>query len=339
MNSDLAQEAGFDMQLLQGALQEFGAPAVNFHSLIIERHGKVVSETYRDGKDRGLYRLWSSPRHFDADQLHDMRSVTRSVVGLLWGIAHDKGLVPPLDAPVMALYPELKRLARRGRQSIQIRHLLTMSSGLFWREINAGTMVNNEFRLYWRKTAPYLFLRPMMAPPGMRFNYNAGCTALLADIITGRTGMTLPEFARTYLFEPLGITHWEWINDVRGRPLPFTGLRMRPADLVRIGRMVLQQGVWEERQIVSAAWVANSTRAHIDTGDGRQYGFHWWLGMVDNKGGKLPWFAAFGNGGQRLYVAPELDLIVVITAGAYNTQRIGQQCNSLLKRIVAAVEA
>lgn len=329
--------AGFNAQRLDEALGLFASRSVNFHGLVIWRHGAPVAEAYRTGRDRGLYQLLSRKRAFDATQLHDMRSITRSVTGLLWGIAASQDKVPAMDTPVLPLYPALAKLARRGRQAITVRHLLTNTSGLSWREMHAGPWFNHELRLHWRTFAPFLFRRALSSPPGMRFNYNAGGTALLAEILANQTGMTLPEFARRHLFEPLGVTQWEWSTDLRGRPLASSGLRLRPQDLARIGQLVLQHGQWQDRQLVPAAWIDESIRPHIDTGDGRQYGYHWWLGKVDAIGRHHQWAGAFGNGGQRLYVVPALELTVVITAGAYNSHAIGQHCNLLLKKIAAAI--
>lgn len=332
-----AAQAGFDARRLDEALALFANQAFNFHGLVVMRHGGVVAEAYRAGRDRGLYQLLPRQRPFDAAQLHDMRSVTRTVTGLLWGIAQGHGSVPPPDTPVLALYPKLARHAHRGRQAITVRHLLTNTCGLSWRERDAGTLFNQELRLYWRSFAPHLFRRPMAAPPGMRFNYNAGGTSLLAEILAQRTGMALPDFARAYLFEPLGIAQWEWLRDLRGRPLAFSGLRLRPADLASIGQLMLRQGRWQGRQLLPAAWVGEALRPHIDTGDGRQYGYHWWLGHVDALSGRHQWAGAFGNGGQQLYVVPALDLAVAITAGAYGSHTIGQQCGALLKKIATAI--
>lgn len=141
--------------------------------------------------------------------------------------------------------------------------------------------------------------------------------------------MSLPDYARKVLFEPLGITDWEWVNDVRGRPLAFAGLRLRPRDLARIGRMVLGEekkpGRWQGRQIVPADWLTESLRGQIDMQNepSWQYGYQWWVGKVDALGAKQNWSAGFGNGGQRLFLVPDLDLVVVVTAGAYNKPEMG----------------
>jgi CubicO group peptidase (beta-lactamase class C family) len=213
-----------------------------------------------------------------------------------------------------------------------------MSSGLEWSE-GAG-LPNDETRLYW-KWSPYQFVlgRPIVAPPGAHFNYNSGGTAVLADILTRATGKPLKDLARESLFEPLGIGDWEWVADLHGRPMAFTGLRMRPRDMAKLGRLVVEHGRWQGKPIVSADWVAESLRPHIATGfDGLQYGYQWWAGTVAWQGRSLPWSAAFGNGGQRVFVVPDLDLSVVITAGAYDDIDATRRINALLMDIVATVE-
>jgi CubicO group peptidase (beta-lactamase class C family) len=104
---------------------------------------------------------------------------------------------------------------------------------------------------------------------------------------------------------------------------------------------MLDQGRWQGRQIVPAEWVAESIRPHIATGRGAGtgYGYFWWTGDIDWQGKKLPWSAAVGNGGQRLFLVPALDLIVVMTAGAYNDSGIGTKEGDLLKGVVAAVQS
>ncbi|MFV8605017.1 serine hydrolase [Ralstonia pseudosolanacearum] len=105
--------------------------------------------------------------------------------------------------------------------------MLSMTSGRAWNEWRATSLLDNdEFGLFWRGSqVRYTFDRPMAAPAGTRFDYSGDNTAVLAQILAERVGMPLPEFARHALFEPLGITDWEWVADYRGRPLAFAGLR------------------------------------------------------------------------------------------------------------------
>lgn len=166
---------------------------------------------------------------------------------------------------------------------------------------------------------------------------------MIAQIFTERVGMSLTDYARKVLFEPLGITDWEWINDIRGRPLAFAGLRLRSRDLARIGRMVIGwgkiRGKWHDKQVVPSARLNESLRGQIDMENppGWQYDYQWWTGKIEAVGKKRDWGEGFGNGGQRLFLMLELDLVIVITAGEYNQSAIGSEAYQLFKRVVGAV--
>jgi CubicO group peptidase (beta-lactamase class C family) len=332
--------AGFDAGQLCTVLRNVADADINFHSLLVVRHGRLVAEVYRAGKDERVKDLFRTTRTFDASTLHDIRSISKSVTSLLWGIAQGQGKTPPLDTPVLSLFPGLADLNRDGREAITLSQMLSMSSGLAWNEWRATSLFNNdEFGLFWHTSqAHYVFDRPMAAAAGTQFNYNGGNTAVLAQLLAERVGMPVPEYARKQLLEPLGITDWEWVDDDRGRPLAFAGVRLRPRDLARIGQLVLQHGQWNGRQLVPAEWIAESTRPHIDTGMGLQYGYQWWLGKVAAGSAEYAWIGGIGNGGQRLWIVPGLDLVVVTTAGDYNQRAIWKQAETLLNEVMTAVQ-
>ena len=134
---------------------------------------------------------------------------------------------------------------------------------------------------------------------------------------------TLQEFAREALFEPLGISHTEWERGSDGEAIAASGLRLRLRDLARIGVMVLNGGQWNGRPVVPAAWLAASFAPAVSIPDGRRYGYQWYLGAVpmDDGAGGVRWeetVSAIGNGGQRLFLLPGLDLVVAVTAGNYD---------------------
>lgn len=330
---------GFDEGRLKAALDDFAASPVNFHGLVIERRGALVGEKYRRGHDAPLDGSTSGEVTFDACALHDVRSISKSVTSLCWGIAAAQDKTPPLDTRVLNLYPKLENLKTDGREAITVAHLLTMTTGLEWDEESYGSVFNPETGLFIRSSqARQLFDRPMKTPPGAAFNYNGGATAVLADLLTRSTGDTIPVFAEKHLFTPLGIEEWRWVNDYRKRPAAFAGLRMRPRDLVRIGRMMLAGGQWEGREIVPAAWISDSIRPHIETGDGLRYGYQWWLGEVEALGARHAYAAGFGNGGQRLFMVPALDLVVAVTAGNYN-KPAGRKSRDVFGQVAAAIAA
>jgi CubicO group peptidase (beta-lactamase class C family) len=343
------QKSGFDPIALCSTLSAVTTGNDNIHSVIIERHGRLVAELYRKGSDHpinvfyGLWNPFATDVDFGPTTRHDTRSVSKSVISLLFGMAKQQGKIKSLATPVLDFYPEFADLRSPERNAITLQHLLTITSGLEWDE---GSLPNDETRLYW-KSEPYRFVlsRPIIHLPAKVFNYNSGGTAVLADILTRINGKPWLDLARAELFEPLGITDWEWVSDLHGRPLAFTGLRMRPRDMLKLGRLMLNHGEWRGQQIVPDAWVAESLRPRVGTGHRSpptnpkqlQYGYQWWSGSADWRGKKLAWSAAFGNGGQRIFIVPELDMTVVVTAGAYGSPQINHTVNRLLGQLVLAV--
>ncbi len=325
---------GFDASRVHVLLTGIMDERVNIHGILIERHGRMAMELYQRGSDKSVYSLISHNADFGPAILHDTRSVGKSVVSLLLGIAN---ITDPAE-PVMNYYPEYAGMITPEIRTITLEHLLTMSSGLKWNEGNG--FPDNEHYLYWKRSPDrYVLSRPMVTMPGSKFNYNSGGTALLADILTRVTNTPLKEYARQTLFEPLGIDTWEWTSDLYGRPMSFTGLRMRPRDMIKIGRLVLNIGEWQGRQIVSADWIIKSLQTRINTDFIElQYGYHWWTGHVNWQDKSLKWAAAFGNGGQRIFIVPDLDMIMVITAGAYGNRQVPSRIHKLFKDIVSTVQ-
>jgi CubicO group peptidase (beta-lactamase class C family) len=329
------------------------ARQINLHSVVVERRGKIVSELYRSGPDKtmmkryGMGNPFAADTVFDAETLHDVRSVSKSVTSLLYGIARDQNKVPPPEAVVLDHYPELADLRTPERARITFAHLLTMTSGLDWQEWGKGFITSDETPLLWKAdTARYVLDRAQAAEPGTRFNYGGGSTAILADTITRGVGKPLAAFAESELFEPLGIKQWEWATDSQGRALAHAGLRLKPRDMVKIGRLILQKGRWNGKQIVSAAWIANSLQSHIKTGtdifsgQGGElgYGYQWWQGQSPRAGRNVSWSAAVGNGGQRICVVPELDMVVVTTAGDYGEREIHKAVGKRIDEIIASAD-
>jgi CubicO group peptidase (beta-lactamase class C family) len=319
---------------------ERAAADADLHSVLVWQRGRLLFEHYRRSKDKPVGDWFAREVTFGPDVLHDLRSITKSVVALLVGQAVGRGEID-IATPVLDFYPALADLRRDGREGILVSHLLDMASGLAGNETTStyGSSANDETRLWWDASpARYILDRPLVAAPGLLWNYNGGHTVLLADILVQRSGRGLLDLARTDLFEPLGIMNWEWRTGLHGQPLAYAGLRLTPPDLLRLGRLMLTGGNWQGRQVLPAVWVAATLQPRITVGKGPfRYGHHWWAGQVQHAGRGLPSIAGLGNGGQRLTVIPELDLAVVFTAGAYNSERIGPIEGALLRQIVASL--
>jgi CubicO group peptidase (beta-lactamase class C family) len=293
----------------------------NIHAVLVARSGKLVFERYFRGADEIPGRIYGrrvANVTFDADTLHDVKSVSKSVASLALGIAIDRGLIRSVNEPIFSFFPELSDLRSPEKERIQLLHALTMSMGLKWVEATPSNEGNNDEERMHMAPDPcrYVLGLAVTAPAGQEFFYNTGALTLVSAIIRKATGRPLDEFARAMLFEPLGIAGVEWIR-VKGDTDAGGGLRLRPRDMAKIGQLVLAGGRWNDRQVVSKAWIDTSTAPKLKTTDGLLYGYLWWLGRSLLNGREVHWAGALGRGGQSIRIVPELDLVVVVTAGYY----------------------
>lgn len=318
-----AEENGFDPMIGRKLCAGVEAGLLPYlHAVLAERGGQIVLESYGTGPDE----IWGraiGDVTFDGETLHDLRSVSKSIVSLLYGIALERGEVPRLDTPILELFPEYEDLAREPeRMRRTVEHALTMTLGMEWDETKPYTgPENSEVAMEMaRDRYRYVLERPLTAEPGTVWTYSGGATALVGEILQRGTGRKLPDFARDVLFEPLGVGTFEWSAGPDGTHSPASGLRLTAPDLLKIGRLVLSGGFWNGRQIVPEAWLRASLRPVIATGEGPDYGCFWFCGEapVPALGGPAKWFAGFGNGGQRLWICPKADVAAVIFSGNYN---------------------
>ncbi len=334
-----AADTTIDVDALCAAVLRLATPDVNLHGVVVEQHGLLQAEAYFDGTDHPNASLWGRSASFTPHDLHDVRSVTKSVVALLTGIALDQGLIASIDMPVLDHFPEHADLAATAKAHITLAHLLGMSSGLAWDE--SGSYLrpgNSETRMRFTLDPDrYVLDRDLADEPGSVFNYNGGGVALLGEVIARATHKPLERYADEVLFKPLDIRRTEWRRDRTGRVTPYGGLRLRPRDMARIGRLVLDRGRWNGRQLVSADWITQMTRDRLPAGRLR-YARLWWRGSVDADKARHPYIAAFGNGGQRIFLVPDLDLVVVVTAGQYNQPTSWQAPLRVLQRVVELVK-
>ena len=317
-------ELGLDGAALDGLAARIERGELgNLHSLLVVRDGKLAFERYFPGRDA----QWGHPLgrvEFGPETLHDLRSVTKSVVGALVGIAHGDGSLPDLDAPLASFFPERAKGHEADLAGRTLRHALSMSAGLAWDESSHPYWdPRNDENAMGRSDDPlaYALLRPAVAPPGAHFAYNGGLPTLLAGAVEKAAGVRLDRFAEERLFCPLGIARAEWVRYASGFFVAASGLRLRPRDMARFGQMMLDDGRFAGRQIVPAAYARASLSRRVATrseiADG--YGYLWWIVALPRDvagGGDLP--VAVGNGGQRIAVLRSARLVVVTTAGAYD---------------------
>ena len=312
---------GLDPAVLCGIGPRFQAwTAANVHSVIVIRHGKLVYERYFTGADETLGHPIGTIA-FAASTKHDLRSITKSVVSLLLGIAIGKGQIAGVEQPIMPLLPEYADLRTAEKGQITLRDLLTMSQGLRWNEDLPYSDPDNSETQMDDAADPvrYTLSQPSETPPGQLFNYSGGSAVIISRLLRMATGQPIDALARTELFAPLGITDFEWRPIASGEPAAASGLRLRPRDTAKLGLLVLNRGTWAGKQVVPADWIAAATSPHIGVPLLWFYGYQFWLGRSLVHEREVDWAAGLGYGGQRLFVVPALDLVVLVHAGLYHS--------------------
>jgi CubicO group peptidase (beta-lactamase class C family) len=274
-------------------------------SVLVSRSGDIVQEQYLEG---------------DADTLRNTRSCTKTVASMLTGIAIERGLVPGLEGSLVQLLGA--RVDDPRKRAISVRDVLTMSSCLEcddWDDASPG----NEELMYpqedWVRFALGLPVRE-----GTGFSYcTAGVVALGVALERAVAG-SLPEFARSELFETLGIEHAEWQTTPLGQVSCAGGLLLTSRSLLALGELYLHGG----DGLVPRAWVEESTRAHARIDEQTEYGYLWWLRRY---GGEACFFMT-GMGGNRVHVFPGLELVAVITSANFGRRDAHALSDRLLER-------
>ena len=335
-----ADSLGVDSKRLAALTQSVRSwPELGVHAILIERGGRLIYEEYFDGFDerwgQSLGRVTMS-----ATQLHDIRSVTKSVVSALTGVAFSAGAIRSLDQSMVEWFPEYPELNTAERRRVTLAHVLGMTSGLEWNEdVPYNDPRNDEIRMS-RDSQP---LRYALSPrfvhaPGEEFNYNGGLTHVMGAVLERATKTPIEDYARTKLFEPLGITEFEWVGDLAGLPAIASGLRLRARDVAKFGSLYLHRGQWNGKQIIPAEWVDRSTRRHFrfrqqGTGGGEfGYAYFWWYNCYPSPAGLIEARTAVGNGQQRIFVLPGLDMVVTVLAGRYNDRTTGGSLSTRILR-------
>jgi len=322
-----AAAAGSDINSLLAPLIWDGK-VTGLHTLLVACGGRRLIERYWQGEDWNR-EIPLGQVHFGPKVLHDLRSVSKSIVGMLYGIALADGKVPPPEAKLYSCFPEYADLATEpGRDRLTIAHVLSMTLGLAWDELTFpySDPRNSEIQM---DAAPnryrFILSRPVVSEPGVKWTYCGGATALLGRLIAKGTAQSLPDFARRAMFEPMRLGPTDWTTGRDGEPLAASGLRMRAPDLLQVGQMVLGNGVWQGRQIVPAEWLKRSAEPVIEIDEFRRNGWHWYLvEFTGGPSGAEHAIAAIGWGGQRLFVLPSLDLVIAMNGGNYRLTGIAQ---------------
>jgi CubicO group peptidase (beta-lactamase class C family) len=294
------------------------------HSVLLYQRGHLVLEEYFYGYDRG--------------RPHQLRSATKSIVSALTGVAIDRGALSGVNEPVL---PHLSYATYENpdprKAKITLRYFLTMSSGLACNDYDSAspgreTLIDEAPD--WVKATLDL---PMIDTPGTTTHYCSGGVAVVGRVTENAVHMLLPDFAQANLFGPLGIRRgeWRWNYTLTNANREYSQIHLRPRDMLKIGILFDNEGQWKGRQVLSSSWVKASLSAQSQL-DGTGYGYFWWRPWlnVETPTGtqKIYVSAAQGNGGQKIYIVPEYDLIAVFTGGDYNSG--GSPPNKIMAKII-----
>jgi CubicO group peptidase (beta-lactamase class C family) len=301
------------------------------NSFLVVRHGYLVRETYFGGSSR--------------DDVHTMQSVSKSVTSLITGIASDEGSLSA-DAPVVSILPRYADASPDPRLvRVTLRHLLEMRAGInFYENPYAGSPLEklNTSGGDWVRIA---LEQPFNAEPGAQWQYNSGGVIALGAAVASATSTPFYAYARERLFGPLGITGQYWyVSGYDATVHTGGGLNLRAIDLAKVGYLVLREGRWNDRQIVSREWIARSTapitvRNSSLGGVGTDYGLLWWLAAINpaistgDMNNRV--IIAAGNMNQFLFIVPSLDLVVANT-GATNDS-FGVTVDFVVRELIPSV--
>ena len=319
-------QAGIDSTKLRIMLNKiFDGTYQNIHSVLIIKNGKLVFEQYFPG-----YKFYYQAENFKGEYtnftshtIHNLASVTKSITSLLIGIAHDHGYIDSVETKMFNYFPEYASLNDSVKNQITLWHLLTMTSGLQWNEqdIFYSNIKNDIIQLFMvPDPVQFILSKPAIDHPGTKFNYNGGNTNLLGEIIQKTSGLMVDAFAKKHLFEPLGITLYEWVRINPDMVYTSGDLKLRPRDMAKIGFLILNKGVWKSKQIISSEWVVESTRPYVHFNTREGYGYQWWIKDYALGNVSVHSIAAMGWGGQNIIILPGMEAVVVVTAGNYATR-------------------
>ncbi|UKS25383.1 beta-lactamase family protein [Paenibacillus sp. HWE-109] len=314
---------GLHSSALAKMLKIFRHQAV--HSVAVIRNGHLVAEAYNEGTG--------------TDILQDMKSVTKSITSALVGIALSEFKLSSIDQKAADFFPELATDPVKSK--IMLKHLLSMTSGTSWDNANERSSAEMMYAEDW---VQYILERPAQAEPGASFNYSNGDAHLLSAIMTKATGESMFDYAVSRLFGPLGIKEMNWNQDPQEHTIGAWAMALTLRDMAKLGYLYLNEGQWEDKTLIPQPWIRESLTRKItlNYSNGTQggYGFYWWSktlppGLIKGDKKAYDMYYASGSGGRRIFVVPDLQLVVAMTAESADVD----MPENLLHHVVQAVRS
>jgi len=323
-----SNEVGLDsVQLIEMADYLESRYEHQIHSIVIVKNDKLVFEKYFEGY---LYSDDPPGSHgnfilYDRETDHYLASVSKSVTSVIFGAAVKAGYLAKVDTLLVDVLPDYEDILVGEKADITLEHLLCMSSGLSWDEWSTSYEdPANDVVAMFNEDDPveYILSKPMISSPGDEFHYNSGGTNVLGAVIEKETGMSLLDFANESLFEPLNVQGGLWEKMASGYYFASGGLFLRPRELTKIGYLFLNDGYWDDTQIITEEWINGSIAPHIQTDDliprSDSYGYQWWIMDFYANDQTYECFCAAGWGDQYMFIFPDQEMIITINSGNYS---------------------
>jgi CubicO group peptidase (beta-lactamase class C family) len=340
---------GIDPMVIDSIHQEIerGKYGLIDHFLLI-RNGKVVFDNQYDQDYETIAMQYDTTNHqynydhpswhpyYNYTSLHSLQSVTKSVTSILLGIAIDEGLIPNTDAQAMSFFSTYEAgLADDRRKSINLENLLTMQSGIEWDEESYDGQDDCSLMEGSDNWIQYVLDKPMDTIPGVAFEYNSGVSVLIGKIVGLASGKRIDQWAEEKLFGPLGITDYYWKETPKGEIDTEGGLYLSSYDLAKIGYLMLNEGTWENKQVVSRKWVEASSRPLAKVNDKVAYGYQWWVPKHED--GRAEILAGQGYGGQYVMMVPEYNILLVLNGWNIHDRAEKSSYGILEDRIIPSI--
>ncbi len=292
------REANMNQTRIEDMFEYIEDNSFNMDSILVVKNGNLTIEEYLN-------------EEYTASDLHSVFSITKSVSSALIGIAIDEGYIESVDQKMLDFFQDVNVLNKSNKENITIEHLLTHTSGVYWREDQLPySSPDNTFNLMTDSPnwVEFFLNLSMENEPGTVRNYNSGDSHLLSAILTNATGTSTYLFAKEHLFNPLGIKLLVWDQDPQGIYFGGSGLRLTPRSMAKFGYLYLNKGTWDQDQLIPKEWVLNSSKAHVTWEGWASYGYQWYVYSEFNS------YLAVGYQQQIIWITPEYDLVIVFTS-------------------------
>ncbi|MFK8009856.1 MAG: serine hydrolase domain-containing protein [Saprospiraceae bacterium] len=310
-------------------LINFTPPHNDYRALVVIKDGKLVVDEYFNS--------------FGTTNINDIRSAGKSITSMLAGIAIKEGLFKPTDK-VFSFFPEYKNIKNQSKEksNITIANLLIMSSGLASDDYKDDSPGAESLMMNENDYLKFCLDLPMDFKSGSQYAYSSVVAYLLGSVIENTSKMKLEDFARKHLFGPLQITQFFWLKSPEGRNTGMGNIYLAGRDLAKLGQLMLNNGKWNNQQIIPVDYVKKSSEKHLDISDSdpfsHGYGYMWYIAKEEINGKEIDFFFASGNGGNKIFIVPSLNMVVATLSSAYGQGRGQYRSHLIFKKVLEATK-